>query len=126
MEECRQITMFGEEIPQQPPEVQRDRLGHFLPGCSGNPSGTVKKTWEEREALEEIRKLAPGVAGKMTQPLNSEKTPAHVKVRILEIILDRTYGKPEAAIRLNANIRSGEEARARLEAIAARIRLEVD
>ena len=124
--ECRQITIFGEEIPQEAPEVLRDRDGRFLPGSSGNPSGRQKATWEEREALEEIKKLAPGVAGRMTALLDDENTPANVKVRIMEIILERTYGKPEAAIKLKAEVRSGEAARARLEAIAARIRLEVD
>lgn len=126
MEECRQLTMFWEEIPREPPEVQRDRDGKFLPGSSGNPSGRRKPTWEEREALEEIKKLAPGVAGRMTKLLDNEKTPANVKVRIMEIILERTYGKPEAAIKLKAEMESGESSRARLEAIAARIRLEVD
>ena len=114
MEECRQITLFGEEIPQ------------FLPGSSGNPSGKRKPTWEEREALEEIKKLAPGVADRMKKLLDSDKTPANVKVRIMEIILERTYGRPEAAIKLKADMQSGEASRARLEAIAARIRLEVD
>ena len=126
MEECRQLTIFGEEIPSEQPEVQRDRDGRFLPGCSGNPSGRQKPTWEEREALEEIKKLAPGVAGRMTKLLDSEKTPANVKVRILEIILERTYGRPEAAIKLKTELQSNEASRARLEAIAARIRLEVD
>ena len=126
MEECRQLTMFGEEIPQEPPEVQRDRDGKFLPGSSGNPSGKRKPTWEGREALEEIKKLAPGVADRMKKLLDSDKTPANVKVRIMEIILERTYGRPEAAIKLKADMQSGEASRARLEAIAARIRLEVD
>ena len=126
MEECRQITMFGEEIPREPPEVQRDRDGKFLPGSSGNPSGKRKPTWEEREALEEIKKLAPGVAGRMKDLLDDENTPANVKVKILEMILERTYGRPEAAVKLKTEIQSGEASRARLEAIAARIRLEVD
>ena len=124
--ECRQITIFGEEISREPTEVLRDRDGKFLPGSSGNPSGRQKQTWEEREALEEVKKLAPGVAGRMTALLDDENTPANVKVRIMEIILERTYGKPEAAIKLKAEVRSGEASRARLEAIAARIRLEVD
>ena len=126
MEECRQITMFGEEIAPAQPEVLRDRNGQFLPGSSGNPGGKQKQTREEREALEAVKSLAPGVADRMTELLDDDKTPAQVKVRIMEIILERTYGKPEAAIKLKAEVRSGEAARARLEAIAARIRLEVD
>ena len=107
-------------------EVRRGSNGQFLPGQSGNPSGKKKSTQEELDALEEIRKLAPGVAAKMTELLNAPKVPAIAKVRILEIILERTYGKAETAIKVNADVQSNEAARARLEAIAARIRLEVD
>ena len=67
-----------------------------------------------------------GVAAKMTELLNAPKVPAIAKVRILEIILERTYGKAETAIKVNADVQSNEAARARLEAIAARIRVEVD
>ena len=107
-------------------EVRRGSNGQFLPGQSGNPSGKKKSTQEELDALEEIRKLAPGVAAKMTELLNAPKVPAIAKVRILEIILERTYGKAETAIKVNADVQSNEAARARLEAIAARIQLEVD
>ena len=87
---------------------------------------TELKTVAVQGALEEIQSLAPSVAGMMADMLGSPKVPAVVKVRIMEIILERTYGKPEAAIKLDADVRSGEASRARLEAIAARIRLEVD
>ncbi len=103
-------------------EVRRGSNGQFLPGQSGNPSAKKKSTQEELDALEEIRKLAPGLAAKMTELLNAPKVPAIAKVRILE----RTYGKAETAIKVNADVQSNEAARARLEAIAARIRVEVD
>ena len=119
-----QAQMLPQEIT--PVEIARAENGQFLPGQSPNPGGRPKKTEEERDALEEIRKLAPGVAEHMTRMLNNPKVPAIAKVRILEIILERTYGKPETAIRLNADIQNNEAARARLEAIAARIRLEVE
>ncbi len=123
-----QAAEQGQILPQetQPVEIIRGENGQFLPGQSPNPGGRPKKTEEERDALEEIRKLAPGVADHMTRMLNNPKVPAIAKVRILEIILERTYGKPETAIRLNADIQNNEAARARLEAIAARIRLEVE
>ena len=107
-------------------EILRGENGQFLPGQSPNPGGRPKKTEEEKDALEEIRKLAPGVADKMSEMLNNARVPAIAKVRIIEIILERTYGKPETAIRLNTNVQANEAAHARLEAIAARIRLEVD
>ena len=107
-------------------EIKRGEKGYFLPGQSPNPGGRPKKTEEERDALEEIRKLAPGVADKMKEMLDSNRVPAIAKVRILEIILERTYGKPETSVRVNSEAVSAEAARARLEAIAARIRIEVD
>ena len=119
-----QVEVQAQESPQV--EIVRGENGQFLPGQSPNPGGRKKQTEEEKDALEEIRKLAPGVAEHMTRMLNNPKVPAIAKVRILEIILERTYGKPETAIRLNADLQSNEAARARLEAIAARIRLEVE
>ncbi len=107
-------------------EILRGENGQFLPGKSPNPGGRPKMTDEERDALNEIRKLAPGVAEKMAEMLAAPRVPAIAKVRIMEIILERTYGKPETSVRLNGEAQSAEAARARLEAIAARIRIEVD
>ena len=123
VQEAQEGTLAQENAPM---EIQRGADGRFLPGQSPNPGGRKKQTEEEKDALEEIRKLAPGVAEKMAEMLNAPRVPAIAKVRIIEIILERTYGKPETAIRLNADIQNNEAARARLEAIAARIRLEVD
>ncbi len=121
------VTRTVQEAPEQAQvEITRDEKGHFLPGQSPNPGGRPKKTDDERDALEEIRKLAPGVADKMAEMLEAPRVPAIAKVRIMEIILERTYGKPETAIRLNNEAQSAEAGRARLEAIAARIRIEVD
>lgn len=120
-------TRIVQDTSEQPQvEILRGEKGYFLPGQSPNPGGRKKKTDEERDALEEIRKLAPGVADKMAEMLAAPRVPAIAKVRIMEIILERTYGKPETAIRLNGEAQSAEAARARLEAIAARIRIEVD
>ena len=98
----------------------------MVSGKSPNPGGRPKMTDEERDALEEIRKLAPRAAEKMAAMLDDDDVPPVVKVRILEIILERTYGKPEAAVRMSVETQTPEAARARLEAIAARIRIEVD
>ena len=126
MENTLETRSVQDASEQDQVEIQRGEKGRFLPGKSPNPGGRPKQTDEEKDALEEIRKLAPGVAAKMTELLNNPRVPAIAKVRILEIILERTYGKPETAVRLNADIQSNEAARARLEAIAARIRIEVD
>ena len=76
-----------------------------------------------RKTIDEEKKLAPGVAAKMTELLNSPKVPAIAKVRILEIILERTYGKPETALKLTTAQQSVEAAQARISAIVSQIRI---
>ena len=74
------------EIPAETPEngvIRRDEQGHYLPGQSGNPSGHPKRTWEQQEALEEIRKLAPVAADKIRSMLDDAKVPAVVKARLI-------------------------------------------
>ena len=73
--------------------------------------------------MQEIRKLAPGVADKMTELLNNPRVPAIAKVRILEIILERTFGKPEASVRLTSAQQNVEAAQARIAAIVSAIRV---
>ena len=104
-------------------EVKRESNGQFAKGQSGNPSGKKKTTQEELDALEEIRKLAPGVAEKMKEMLDAPRVPAIAKVRILEIILERTYGKPETALKLTTAQQSVEAAQARIAAIVSHIRI---
>ena len=110
-------------VAERREEPERGPDGKFLPG---NQCGRHTLTGEQREALEEIRKLAPKVAEKMAAMLDDDTVPAAAKIRIMETILDRTYGKPEAAVRLNADIASVEASRARLDAIAERIRREIE
>ena len=117
------------EIPAETPEngiIRRDEQGHYLPGQSGNPSGHPKRTWEQQEALEEIRKLAPAAAEKIATMLEDSKVPAAVKVRLIEIILERTYGKPETAVKLTTVSQSVEAAQARISAIVSQIRIGKD
>lgn len=114
----------GQELEQV--EIKRGSNGQFVKGQSGNPSGKRKATQEELDALEEIKKLAPGVAAKMTELLDNARVPAIAKVRILEIILERTYGKPETALKLTTAQQSVEAAQARIAAIVSRIRIGED
>jgi len=104
-------------------EPERGPDGRFL---KGNQCARHALTGEQREALEEIRKLAPKVAEKMAAMLDDDTVPAAAKIRIMEAILDRTYGKPEAAVKLSAELGSAEASRARLDAIAERIRREME
>ena len=77
---------------------------------------------DRMDSLDAIRKMAPEVVTKMADMLGSPKVPAVVKVRIMEMILDRTYGRPEAAIKLTSAQQSVEEAQERIAAIVENIR----
>lgn len=73
--------------------------GSFKPGQSGNPGGRPKRTQEERDALEAIRKLSAEVPGKLREMLCDPHTPPAVRLRVCELILDRAYGKARRAHR---------------------------
>ena len=73
---------------------------------------------DRMDSLNEIRGLAPEVVNQMERMLHDDRTPAMVKVRIMEIILERTYGRPEASIKLTTAQQNVEAAQARLEAIS--------
>ena len=76
------------------------------------------------DSLNEIRGLAPEVVNQMERMLHDDRTPAMVKVRIMEIILERTYGRPEAPIKLTTAQQNVEAAQARLEAIFGHVKIE--
>ena len=72
-----------------------------------------------------LKKAAPEVITNMIMTLNEAMTPAAVKVRIYEIILDRLMGKPEATIRLEDNMGEMEEAEQFVARLAEEIRAEM-
>lgn len=76
----------------------------FAPGKSGNPSGRPKQTPEQKDALEAIRGLTPKAVETMRQILDSPRAGETAKLRVCEIILERTYGKASASVELNAAI----------------------
>ena len=78
---------------------------------------------ENMDSLSEIRRLTPEVVHMMDEMLHSNKIPAMVKVRIMEIVLERTFGKPEAAIRLSTAQQNVEAAQERISAIVSQIRI---
>ena len=103
------------------PEKQK-KSHRFQPGRSGNPSGRPKRTPEEKDALEAIRKLAPGAAEKLKALLNSTRTPAAVKVRVCELILDRTYGKPDSSVKVTSVQQTVEQSRDYILSLVERVR----
>lgn len=70
----------------------------FQKGQSGNPSGRPKMSEEQRNALDEIRKFAPHSVDVAKQMLDDPLTPAPQKLKIIEMVWDRTYGKPYQSV----------------------------
>ena len=105
-------------------EMQKDSAeekypNRYKPGQSGNPAGRPKKTREEETMLEQLKSLTPLALEKMEAILNNERTAALARVRIIEIILERTFGKVESAVKVTNTQESVEAAQAELEAIFA-------
>lgn len=70
----------------------------FKPGQSGNPNGRPKKTPEQKDALQAIRDLAPQAAQELSNILHDESASHAVKLKAIDMILERTYGKAEAVV----------------------------
>ncbi len=114
--ETRPVQVNEQE--EQVVEIKRGEKGHFLPGQSPNPDGRPKKSQEEAEALEMIRVATPEAVGILLKLLKAEKgVSALTKVKIIEMMLDRTFGKPDTAVKVMTEQQSVEEAQAELEAI---------
>jgi len=97
----------------------------FKPGQSGNPSGRPKKSNEEKEVLEKIRELAPRAVDMLASIISKDsKASPYAKLQAIDIILNRTLGKPESAIKLTTAAQSVEASEARIAALVSRIRIE--
>ena len=84
------------------PVESRERYpNRYKKGQSGNPSGRPKMTDEQREALSMIKSLAPMAAKKMKEILSNPKTSVYAKIQVITLILNRTYGLPESAIKVS-------------------------
>ena len=77
---------------------------------------------ERMDSLDEIRSLAPEVVRQMGNMLSNTKTSPMVKVKIMEMVLERTYGKPEASIKLSNAQQNVEAAQERIAAIVENIK----
>ena len=77
----------------------------------------------ETRTAETLRRLLPKVAETMEEMLDSPRVPGTTKLRIMEIILERTLGKAETTVKLNGNPETMEEAMEHIEAIFAAMRV---
>ena len=71
-----------------------------------------------------FRKLGPKAVKKLDVMLDAERLSSIAKVRIIEIILERAYGKVETAVKVTENKVTVEEAQAKIDDIFASLRKE--
>jgi len=103
-------------------EVAAKKDTRFQPGQSGNPSGRPKRTKEEKDALNEVRKLAPKAVERLKQILDDTAVSKAILLKAIEIVFDRTYGKPEASVKVTSVQETLQESEAYVMAIVQRAR----
>lgn len=87
--------------------ANRQKTGNktsFKPGQSGNPSGRPKRTEAQKDALEQIKKLAPDVPAILQSIMADPAASPAYRLKAAEIILERTFGKADAALRVDATV----------------------
>lgn len=82
----------------------------FKKGVSGNPNGRPKQTDAQKDALEKIKALASDASRYIEDWLSNDAVPYSVKIKLIEIILERTYGKAESNVKIDTSVSIEESA----------------
>ena len=107
-------------MPANSEKSARGRGRPFEKGKSGNPSGRPKQTQEQKDALAMIRELAPIAVERLRDIITDKHVKADTQLKAIEIILERTYGRPTAGGNL------GEDKNAPIYELLERLERECD
>ena len=81
--------------------------------------GTRSTPREEAEAaLERLQSLSYDAAVKMENILKSTKATDNAKIQVINIVLDRVYGRPEEMLQIRGHEHAWEESAERIRAYA--------
>lgn len=88
---------------------------------------TIKDIHEMKEKMNEgFLRMTPDALDALHDMMMDPNINPMARVQAISLILERGLGKPEESIRIQDNQADREAARKRLEAIAERIRIEID
>ena len=105
-------------VPERYPNLSR-------PAQSAHPGSRPKRTEAEKSILEQIKGLAPRAVEMLETIIAPDsKASPYVKLQAIDMILNRTLGKPEASVKLTTAAQSVEASEARIAAMISRIRIE--
>lgn len=72
-----------------------------------------------RDTLKTLQGLAEDAADRMKEILDNAEIPDQMKITVINMVLERVYGRPEEMLRIESGERSVAEAEARLQRVAA-------
>ena len=81
-------------------------------------------TERDRNTLMKFRELAAQVPQTIAEMMRKDDLPAMARIRLIELVLDRAYGKAEATVNVNGNLGGLEAAEMRVEAMVRSLKLE--
>ena len=96
-----------------------ERLQHYTVRA-GDLTEKGSAEQEAREALTTLRGLAEDAADRMKEILDNAEIPDGMKISVINMVLERVYGKPEEMLRVESGERSTAEAEERLRQAALR------